>query len=165
MGTRADFYIGRGESAEWLGSIAWDGYPEGITPEDVPEVVRTPIQTLKLPRHKSWPEGQHLFDATTREQFVERLELFFLDRDDVTRPAQGWPWPWEDSGTTDFAYAFDDGRVWTSPFGHGWFDPREPLPDEAPTQKVAFPNMKERSRVVMSGSRSGLIVVTSAGVE
>ena len=30
MGTRADFYIGRGAEAEWLGSIAWDGYPGGI---------------------------------------------------------------------------------------------------------------------------------------
>ena len=26
MGTRADFYIGRGQDAEWLGSVAWDGY-------------------------------------------------------------------------------------------------------------------------------------------
>lgn len=26
MGTRADFYIGRGPDAEWLGSVAWDGY-------------------------------------------------------------------------------------------------------------------------------------------
>ncbi len=33
MGTRADFYIGRGEKAEWLGSVAWDGYPTGILPE------------------------------------------------------------------------------------------------------------------------------------
>jgi hypothetical protein len=30
MGTRADFYVGRGGQAEWLGSIAWDGYPSGI---------------------------------------------------------------------------------------------------------------------------------------
>jgi hypothetical protein len=29
MGTRADFYVGRGETAEWLGSIAWDGNPGG----------------------------------------------------------------------------------------------------------------------------------------
>lgn len=35
MGTRADFYVGRGESAEWLGSIAWDGYPSGIDYQDV----------------------------------------------------------------------------------------------------------------------------------
>jgi len=27
MGTRADFYVGRGETAEWVGSVAWDGYP------------------------------------------------------------------------------------------------------------------------------------------
>jgi hypothetical protein len=30
MGTRADFYIGRGESAEWVGSVAWDGQPSGM---------------------------------------------------------------------------------------------------------------------------------------
>lgn len=30
MGTRADFYVGRGEQAEWLGSIAWDGNPGAI---------------------------------------------------------------------------------------------------------------------------------------
>jgi len=32
MGTRADFYVGRGKTAEWLGSIAWDGYPAGLWP-------------------------------------------------------------------------------------------------------------------------------------
>ena len=32
MGTRADFYVGHGKDAEWLGSIAWDGYREGIPP-------------------------------------------------------------------------------------------------------------------------------------
>ena len=26
MGSRADFYIGEGTEAEWLGSVAWDGY-------------------------------------------------------------------------------------------------------------------------------------------
>ncbi len=30
MGTRADFYIGRGPTAEWIGSLPLDGYPEGI---------------------------------------------------------------------------------------------------------------------------------------
>ncbi len=28
MGTRADFYVGLGEQAEWLGSVAWDGNPD-----------------------------------------------------------------------------------------------------------------------------------------
>jgi hypothetical protein len=35
MGTRADFYIaieGETPHLEWLGSIAFDGYPEGIPP-------------------------------------------------------------------------------------------------------------------------------------
>lgn len=33
MGTRADFYIEVGNELkpkDWLGSIAWDGYPKGI---------------------------------------------------------------------------------------------------------------------------------------
>lgn len=33
MGTRADFYVGRGPEAEYLGSIAWDGHPEGMPSE------------------------------------------------------------------------------------------------------------------------------------
>jgi hypothetical protein len=31
MGTRADFYVGKGKKSEWIGSIAWDGYPQGIS--------------------------------------------------------------------------------------------------------------------------------------
>jgi len=30
MGTRADFYVGIGPEAEWVGSIAYDGYPDGV---------------------------------------------------------------------------------------------------------------------------------------
>lgn len=30
MGTRADFYVGTGANAEWLGSIAYDGHPDTI---------------------------------------------------------------------------------------------------------------------------------------
>lgn len=30
MGTRADFYVGRGAQAEWLGSTAYDGYPDSF---------------------------------------------------------------------------------------------------------------------------------------
>lgn len=149
MGTRADFYVGRGEQAEWIGSIAWDGYPDGITPYGT----------------NAWPEGGHLFDAVTEQQFRERVVQFFAGRDDVTLPDQGWPWPWEDSRTTDYAYALDDGRVWASCFGHEWFDPRhEPQDDdEGPTAKVAvFPNMKDRQRVTF-GKRSGVIVVTAQG--
>jgi hypothetical protein len=45
----------------------------------------------------------------------------FGDRDNGPSPPEvGWPWPWEDSNTTDYAYAWDEGRVWITYFGHGW---------------------------------------------
>ena len=143
MGTRADFYVGRGPEAEWLGSIAWDGY-------DVDEPLRR---------------------STNEQQWRNRVEHFLAARDDATRPEQGWPWPWEDSRTTDFAYAYDDGRVWASCFGHAWFDPNNPPAseddDEEPTMlgaKVAvFPDMTARKNVT-HGSRSGVMIVGPGGL-
>jgi hypothetical protein len=132
MGTRADFYIGRGADAEWLGSIAWDGHP-GSIPEHILRVDKT-------------------------ENFRAAVEQFIDLRDDGTKPADGWPWPWDDSRTTDYAYAFDDGKVWASSFGHAWFDPQGEEPDDDEGAKVAtFPDMKERKNVTM-GKRSGLLV-------
>lgn len=152
MGTRADFYVGRGASAEWLGSIAWDAYPEGL-PDDV-------------------------LDAKTEKLFRQRVETFLADREDATRPADGWPWPWEDSGTTDYSYAFDGG-VWITCFGHGWRTTKEWRAHDAALRlyegraddekgeeppelwddgKVEFPDMKDRQNVTL-GKRSGVIVV------
>lgn len=31
MGTRADFYIGKGKEGRWIGSITHDGYPSGLS--------------------------------------------------------------------------------------------------------------------------------------
>lgn len=84
MGTRADFYVGRGDKAEWIGSIAYDGDPEdydGIT------------------------------SSTTEADYREKVSKELASRDDATLPEQGWPWAWDDSGTTDYAIAFDAGRV------------------------------------------------------
>jgi hypothetical protein len=133
MGTRADFYVGRGKDAEWLGSISCDGYPEGI---DI-DVLMT----------------------TTRETYEAALMRFFAQRDDVSGPDHGWPWPWNDSNITDYAYAFDEGKVWAH--GYGWFDPMQPEPEEhddfgKPTTE--FPDMSERKNVAVPGSiRSGMI--------
>jgi hypothetical protein len=142
MGTRADFYVGRGEKAEWLGSIAWDGYPDGITP--------------------------NVLAATTEDEFRAVVKDFATTREDWTAPEMGWPWPWDTSHTTDYAYAFDGGVVYGSGFGHPWFDAREPEPDgwdeETGTEIVAdgpapvFPDMSARKAVTL-GRRSGLIVV------
>src|SRR5205085_462948 len=92
MGTRADFYVGRGEGATWLGSIAWDGYPEGGVAE--------------------------LLGIKDKHAWMAAVHRFIVSREDGTTTDLGWPWPWEDSNTTDFSYTWDDG-VWVTCFGYG----------------------------------------------
>lgn len=163
MGTRADFYLGRGETAEWLGSVAWDGYPDGIVPhgEEFERIVSSLPPSCKT---IEWPAGQHLFDSTTEAEFRERLERFFLYRDDVSRPADGWPWPWDNSGTTDYAYAFDAGAVWATAYDGTWFEaagdePDEEAEEESPIKRkrCIWPDMS-KYKATTFGPRSGLIV-------
>jgi hypothetical protein len=139
MGTRADFYVGRGNKAEWIGSIAWDGYPSGITTRDDKPII------LK---------------AETEKQFREEVSAFFAEREDVSLPQDGWPWPWNDSCTSDYAYAFDGGKVYACPFGHGWFVASRKQPEDDAKLKgpVEFPDMKDRQKVIF-GKRSGVIIV------
>lgn len=136
MGTRADFYIGGryDRKMKWLGSIGWDGYPDGI------------------------PDG--IKDAKTAQDYLHNLQGFSLVRNDWTPPEQGWPWPWEDSNTTDYAYIFDDGKVWASEFGSPWFDAKSPPkePDDLRGKKPAFPDMTAIQRVTF-GPRSGVVVL------
>jgi hypothetical protein len=155
MGTRADFYVGRGKDAEWIGSIAWDGYPDGITPNDAE---MEPLYRGGPMRHKDaeWPTGAHLFDAATEAEYRQRVERFFQHRDDVTRPADGWPWPWETSRLTDYAYAFDGGTVYATD-GRSWWPAHEEEPDEDADGGVEFPDMSAR-KATTYGPRSGLIV-------
>jgi hypothetical protein len=87
MGTRADFYLGRGADAKWLGSTAYDGGPE----------------------NHLW-----LLKAKTARQFVSVVNAHIRGDDAGTLPAQGWPWPWNDSHLTDHAYAFDKGVVYVT---------------------------------------------------
>jgi hypothetical protein len=111
MGTRADFYVGTGETAEWLGSIGWDGYPDG-NPAD-------------LIRANSEAEYRELVAKCIAEN---RGRL----------PKDGWPWPWRDSRLTDYSYAWvsEDssypgvpaGKVVASAFGRPFFDPLNPEP-------------------------------------
>lgn len=147
MGTRADFYIGRGPNAQWLGSIAWDGMPDSIDAD--------------------------VLTATTEESFRDALMAFFGERDDVSGPEHGWPWPWENSRLTDYSYAFDIGKVWTCPFGRYWYaaTAADPDPDDSGAcdctdwnceHKMVFPDMSRFQRVTF-GPRSGVIVIPSDG--
>lgn len=151
MGTRADFYVGRGPSAEWLGSIAWDGYD--IT-------------------------GFKIEEAKTEKTFRKRVAAFLASRDDATLPAQGWPWPWEDSTLTDEVYAFDKGQLWNArgyPDSR-WFKMDEQFRGDADEQPerfakweakheiATFPNMKDKQKVTL-GKRSGMIAIGVGGTQ
>ncbi len=86
MGTRADFYIGKNKDAEWIGSIAWDGYRDGI--------------------------DKQILNCQSPEAFRHAVELFLNERDDGIFPKDGWPWPWKNSSTTDCSYWFFGDKTW-----------------------------------------------------
>lgn len=130
MGTRADFYLGKGVDATWLGSIAWDGNPESIL--------------------------KGILQARTSDKFKKAVSDFFKTRDDVTLPDEGWPWPWVDSKTTDFAYAFFNDKVYWSQFGKNWVD--SSTLEDAGIGKPTFPDMTSIQNVAL-GKRSGLIIL------
>jgi hypothetical protein len=143
MGTRADFYVGRGENAKWIGSIAWDGYVEGI-PSDI-------------------------LLSFSKKEFQQRVTDFLEKRDDKTTPDMGWPWPWENSNTTDFSYAFDlkEKKVYVSHFGKGWRSAEQALKNFEENRveedywetdnSCVFPNMRHVQNVSL-GKNSGIMV-------
>lgn len=87
MGTRADFYVGCGVNAEWLGSVAWDGYEWAESP-------KSPLR-----------------QANNENAYRKEVSQILGSRDDATRPEMGWPWPWKDSLLTDYVYYFSRGKV------------------------------------------------------
>jgi len=148
MGTRADFYIRKEGSMEYLGSIGWDGYPSGVI-----------------------EYGEKMLKATTEKEFRDELNAFFLKRNDVSVPGlHGWPWPWEDSCTTDYSYVFEGNKVMVSNWGYPLFDPLfDPLieqkdedesEDEERKLENFWPDMSPYKRVRMDKG-SGLIVLTA----
>ena len=177
MGTRADLYIGKGKDAEWIGSTAWDGYRDGIeltAPEKEP-IAAGMHEPILVRKHKKFCKGKHLFDSKTEAEFRERALQYFANRDDATLPEMGWPWPWNDSGTSDCSYWFFDGRVWDVHYrGPGlrnpvWVPCDEALPDGADDQEglfghcesVVFPDMRshKKTKHATLGPRSGLLVI------
>lgn len=117
MGNKADFYVGRGYTAEWLGSIGWDGLPAGL-----PSV---------------------LLAADTVDVFRTGVATLLSNRADGITPAQGWPWTWDTSHGTSYTYAFDEGRVWACCFGSSWWKAVLAEPEHTTlTRKAAkFPDM------------------------
>lgn len=133
MGTRADFYVGKGKTAEWLGSIGWDGYPYGV--------------------------ADAVTKAVDEEAFRSAVKAFFETRDDVTLPEHGWPWPWNDSATTDYSYWYADGKTWGSNFGRAFFACDQAEPEDASDfDAPEMPDMSTAKNVAFD-KRSGVIVI------
>ncbi len=114
MGTRADFYIGRGVQAEWIGSIAWDGHPDTV-----------------MGKRKDRGEPNKFGRSDTEAKFRKRFLRYVADLEDAAVPPAPWPWPWADSRMTDYVYAFDDGGVWVTDHDNAWTPIEVELGDRA----------------------------------
>jgi hypothetical protein len=95
MTTTADFYDVQGRHARWLGSLQGDADPETV---------------------RGVPCGRLMLEASDPIMFTDAvLDLLDVWRDEDLghgyRPDDGWPWPWLDSGDTDWVYMFTQGRV------------------------------------------------------
>lgn len=133
MATKADFYIGRGPDAEWIGSLFWDIYPEG------------------LPRD--------LLLAGTEEVFRSKVQKLVGNRPDGYAPKNGWPWPWNNSITTPYTYAFE-GLVWGSYFGSSWWVASQPMPDPTTLQSKAarLPDMSHYPKMQPDAAQTRVFV-------
>lgn len=154
MNERADFYVGRGKNAIWLGSITWNGCPKGLASESEREelpvlgelnITVSTFQNLG---------GLKTLTATTEKTFREGVQELAASRSDFITPEQGWPWVWPTSALTDYAYAFDTNAVYASHRGSAWFfvnlqrtkggePPESVIPSPA---RVAFPRMIETAK-------------------
>ncbi|VVJ22699.1 Uncharacterised protein [Amycolatopsis camponoti] len=91
MSSYTDFYLGRGEKADWIGSLRGECYPENflvvaplrmaLTATDARTFRAAVTNTLNC-----W-EAEHLGQAYHREL--------------------GWPWPWYSSHTSSWIITFD----------------------------------------------------------
>lgn len=132
MGTRADFYIGTGSEAEWLGSVAWDGY--------------------------EWDDEDSLLTrVTTPDEMRAAVRQIAANREDFTSPDMGWPWPWNTSHTTDYAYALVGNNVLRSVFGTAFRPLGLEDEDGRDDQSADFPDMSARKNVTF-GKRSGVLI-------
>lgn len=146
MGTRADFYVGSGRSAEWLGSIAFDGYPEG------------------------YPKGLRL--AASEAEFrdgVWRIAETIADKgySHFTQPSDGWPWPWASSLGTDMAYTWHDGGSLISRYGSEWipwdeyFELQKQDVEPPPSTPDQFPVFDTSNFAMPGNARSGMLAIVS----
>jgi len=120
--TKADFYVGYGKSAWWLGSIRKDGMPDRIKDD--------------------------IIYSVTKAQYERRVKAMLIKKTDSILPGDGWPWLWDDSKMTDFSYFYFNEKVHASFMGGILFDPISvSLGEDLKTSYIRyddpeFPNMR-----------------------
>ncbi|QWF81031.1 hypothetical protein [Amycolatopsis sp. CA-230715] len=91
MSSNTDFYLGRGEHADWIGSLRGESYPDNF--------LAVPPLRLALTA-----TGEDTFRAAVADTLVvwedERLGQGY-------RPELGWPWPWYSSHNSSWIITFD----------------------------------------------------------
>lgn len=137
--TKADFYVGTGSDARWIGSIRADGYPvDGLIS---PEIF---LQVNKI-----------MF-----EEMV--LDLLRKGKQDdwaaIADEGDPWPWLWIDSYITDYTYMFDEKleKVIASQGGREFFDPIKIIQGEdmdSAELSIGRPKFPQMSFVIKDGSR------------
>jgi hypothetical protein len=143
MGTRVDFYSDR----EWLGSLAFDGYRI----HEMKEQHTSRSEDSRL----CWLIKTAMSDAAYRQAVAGLLKI----NDDGTVPSDGWPWPWDDSCTTDRAVVFTDGTVKHYAWGKEIVEGDDDA--EGPEMSGGWPNMSTVKNAVIGTKRDGVIVVSA----
>lgn len=153
MGTRASFFIGDPQDMdgrEWLGCIAWDGYPDGD------------CAVLAL--------------ATSADEFRAAVAALAASRDDFCDPAKhGFPFPWEDDlFLTDYTYAFFGGAVQCTCF-HSGFAPMAAFLAEGAEGEAFHEEYGKRGDTLPANVKApaqydrkapdSIIIITARGVE
>lgn len=133
MGTRADYWIkGKNKAMTWMGSTAFDGYPDG--PHGIEHKLQfaKDLKTFKK-ELKAFFAGRmsecKVCNGTGKDPTETYSTCLECPSDDVTLPNEGWPWPWESSRTTDYSYIFDKetSQVVISGYGGQTFTPEDSL--------------------------------------
>lgn len=152
MGTRADFYVGLNPKiSDWIGSIAYDGYPYG-------DMKGSKVLTLNM---------EEILLLENLARYKGQVKQMIKKRKDGTSVKMGWPWPWENSHTTDYSYTFHDNQVFVSNWGCEWMTVKDFLNTKKRHKffcrngcKRDFPDMTS-IRNVNLGKRSGIMFLCS----
>jgi hypothetical protein len=101
MGTRTDFYVDTGPTAEWIGSLQFGCHPDNLLKDWYGHAALT----ARTPAAYRAATGQLLFTWA-----VNGLGA-------THPPRHGWPWPWNTSHCNDWIVTFADGDTANGPDG------------------------------------------------